>query len=170
LEGQLQQERQRVVGLERGCELTGRLSDENEILRGKLVKLRERYERLKQNRSTSMEELCDLKLTAARLEGELENAERLIVVLKNERDEVRAKLISAEGFLDQCCSRMSRAEQESEQIRKQMHALNTNQNEMVAVQAENERLRTRLDHLETDLEAYTERQRRNVIRPRRLRL
>jgi chromosome segregation ATPase len=133
-------------------------------------KLRTKYKNLKQYKANSMEELYSLKLTAARLEGDLESAEKTIVALRNDRDETRAKLVSTEGFLEQCVAKTKQVERESEVLRGRVQAVNANQTDVEAVQQENERLRSRMDHLETDLEAYTERQRRSVIRRRRPRL
>jgi chromosome segregation ATPase len=174
MEAQLEQDRQKLAAAEAELHQSRITSpdmmEENERLKAALVELKERCRNLKRSRSTMMEEVASLKLTAGRLEEELECSEKLIVKLKNERDAVRAKLISVESFLDQCCSRMDQAEKESERLRRHTRAVNANQGEMEAVQLENQRLKTRLDTLETDLEAYTERQRRNRIRRRPFRV
>jgi chromosome segregation ATPase len=174
MEAQLEQDQQKLVVAEnelRQFRITSSgVVAENECLKAALAELRERCRNLKRYRSTVMEEIASHKLTAGRLEEELESSEKLITSLKSERDDARAKLLSAEGFLDQCCARMEQAEKESERLRRHMKVVTADQGEMEAVQRENQRLKTRMDTLETDLEAYTERQRRNRIKRRPFRV
>jgi cell division protein FtsB len=59
---------------------------------------------------------------------------------------------------------------EKERIRRHTKVVAADQGEMEVVQRENQCLKTRMDTLETDLEAYTERQRRNRIRRRPFRV
>jgi chromosome segregation ATPase len=174
MEGQLEQDRQKLVAAEaelRQFRITSpEVMAENEGLKEEIEELRERCRILKRHRSTMMEEVACLKLTTGRLQEELESSEKLITSLKSERDNMRAKLLSAQGFLDQCCTRMQQAEKESKRIKRHMKVVAADQGEMEAVQRENQNLKTRMDTLETDLEAYTERQRRNRIRRRPFRV
>ena len=62
---------------------------------------------------------------------------------------------------------MANAEKETALIREHMMTVNANQDEVAALQLENNQLRKRMDELEQDLIVYTERKRKNVIRPTR---
>lgn len=133
-------------------------------------KILNKYKKLKKSKKTTFEELYQLKLSAARLEDDLQTAERHAMTLKQERDDMYKKLVATEGFLDECTDRMKRAENETTILREHMINVNANQDEMTQLQMENLRLKNRMNLLEDDLIAYTERQRRNVIRPLKRRI
>ena len=133
-------------------------------------KLKIKYNKLKKNKANSLEEIYTLKLAAARLEDDISMYENVINSLRAEREELKSKLYSAENCIDKYSKRANTAEQEIALLRDHMMTMNANQDELVALQNENNTLRKRMDKLEKDLIAYAERPKKTSPRmntPRR---
>jgi chromosome segregation ATPase len=143
---------------------------ENAELKDKLESVKGECEKMKGIESALTQKMNEMMVKGAHLEDSLEDAERVITQLRDERNQLKTKLGQAESFLNQITERVRQGERDSMMLKEHMMKVNAGQGEMVELQMENNRLKERLDIMERDLESYTERQRRLRIRMPRKRV
>ncbi|OHT08182.1 hypothetical protein TRFO_23396 [Tritrichomonas foetus] len=144
-------------------------SPENLVPKELYDKLKMKYKKLKKAKAVSLEEIYTLKLAAVRLEDDLSMYENVISSLREEREDLKSKLFSAENYISQLSKRNNNIDNDDDLIRD--HLNNVNQDELTALQVENNNLRKRMDDLEQGMMIYNEKQRRNpvktTVRPRK---